>query len=323
MSAEPFSSPPERPAAPARDPGTKAFSTTDLAVFLGLPLLFTISWLVPERLWPRLCRRIGPLAVPMLAGDAPARVRLIRRTLGATRLKAAPKEILSELAGEQILSILQLLKGYRPGGWKPAIALSGKAHIEAALARGRGAILWVSYSVYGDLISKMAFHRAGLAVSHLSRASHGFSDTRFGARFLNRLQTAIEDRFIGERVSLTAKGATGALDHLRARLGDNRAVTFTVHRNAKRPATVPFMDGQLHLAPGAAVLARKTGAPLLPVFAFRDETGGLTVTVGAPLEMAEELPTEAVVEQAARQYAAALDPYVRRYPGQWRGWLHL
>ena len=302
---------------------TKAFSTQDLAVTLGLPLLFAMAWVVPERLWPRMCRAIGPLAVPMLAGDAPALIALIRRTLGKGRAEDAPDEILKELAGEQVLSILQLLKGYRPGGWKPAIALHGKDHIEAALARGRGAILWVSYSVYGDLISKMAFHRAGLAVSHLSRASHGFSDTLFGARFLNRLQTAIEDRFIGERVSLTAKGASGALDHLRDKLGANGVVTFTVHRNAKRPATVPFMAGEMHLAPGAPVLARKTSAPLLPVFAFRDQAGGLTVTVGPPLELSEAPSTEAAVQQAARQYASALDPYVRRYPGQWRGWLHL
>ncbi len=319
MSAEPS----QEPAAAAPGAGTKAFSFQDLAVTLGLPLLFVMAWIVPERLWPRMCRAIGPLAVPMLAGDVPALIGLIRRTLGKNRVEEAPEVILDELAGEQILSILQLLKGYRPGGWKPAIELRGKDHIEAALARGHGAILWVSYSVYGDLISKMALHRAGLAVSHLSRASHGFSDTRFGARFLNRLQTAIEDRYIGERVSLTVKGAAAALDHLRERLGNNGVVTFTVHRNAKRLASVPFMEGQMHLAPGAPVLARKASAPLLPVFAFRDKAGGLTVTVGAPLELSEALTTEAAVEQAARQYAAALDPYVRRYPGQWRGWLHL
>ncbi len=52
----------------------------------------------------------------------------------------------------------------------------------------------------------MAFHRAGLAVSHLSRASHGFSGSRLGVRVLNPIHTKVEDRYLrnGSRCRSTA-----------------------------------------------------------------------------------------------------------------------
>jgi lauroyl/myristoyl acyltransferase len=309
--------------AAARPDDTKIVSVTDLAVLSSLPLLFTISWLVPQQAWRRFCRAVGPLAVPMLAGDRQTVLQVMRRTLGARRLGGSAEAILSELAGEQILTILQLLRDYRPGGWRPEIRLAGLDHVEAALARGRGAILWVGFSVYGDLIAKMAFHRAGLGVSHLSRASHGFSATRFGMGCLNPIQMAVENRYLGARVMLSPSNANAALKTLAARLGENGVVTFTVHRNAKRPVVVPFLDGELFLAPGAPLLAHRTKAALIPVFAFRDAAGVHTVTFEPPLDVPQDLPKEHVIQSVGGQYAALLEPYVLKHPGQWRGWLHL
>jgi lauroyl/myristoyl acyltransferase len=201
--------------------------------------------------------------------------------------------------------------------------VAGLEHVEAARVQGRGAILWIGFTVYCDLVAKMGFHQAGLAVSHLSRASHGFSATRFGTRVLNPIQTAVEDRYLGERVMLSPTGASAALETLAARLANNRVVTFTVHRNAKRPIIVPFLEGEIVLAPGAPLLALKTQAALLPVFAFRNEAGVHTVTIEAPLEVPGDLPKQEVTQSVGRQYAARLEPYVLEHPGQWRGWLHL
>ena len=295
-------------------------SATDLAVASSLPLLLGLSWGLPERAWPRFCAAVSPLAVRMHTGDPAAAVETIRRTLGAWDLGTPPARILAQLSGEQILAILQLLRAYRPGGWSPAIRVAGWQHVEAAQACGKGLILWVGKTVYGDLVAKMAFHRAGLAVSHLSRASHGFSGTRFGVRVLNPIQTRVEDRYLRERVSLTAHGGRAALQILADRLAEGGAVSITVHRNAKRPVTALFLDGQVVLAPGAPVLARRTGATLLPVFAFRDPSDGLMLTVEAPLEVPDREDSAAV---AVAQYAERLVPYVLKYPGQWSGWFHL
>lgn len=282
-----------------------------------------ISWIVPERYWLQLCRRLGSLAVPALTDDPKALLQIMHQTLGDRIPTQSPEAILTEVASEQILSRFQLLKDYHPGGWKPRIQLVGWEHIETALQKGHGVILWVGYFVFGELVAKIAFHQAGLAVHHLSRTSHGFSSTRFGARYLNPIQTIVEDRYLAERVVLSPDNPTQAMLRLAAELRHNQIVSITVHRNSKTPKKVKFLDGYLYLAPGAPVLARQTQAALLPVFPLRNETGDFTVIVEAPLEVPGDISDRKAIEQITQQYAALLEPYVLKFPGQWLGWLHL
>ena len=51
-----------------------------------------------------------------------------------------------------------------------------------------------------QLVSKMALHRAGYGLVHLSRSEHGYSSTIFGMRCLNPLRSRIESRYLAERV---------------------------------------------------------------------------------------------------------------------------
>lgn len=301
----------------------EAISFSDLAVVIGLPVLLAVSWLLPKRLWYGFCRAVAPLTMRMIASDSRALCAIMRRTLGGQGTSLSPDAILHELANEHLLSLLQLLRDYLPGGWNPEIHADGLSHVEAALESGRGAILWVGFTVHADLVAKMAFCRAGLRVHHLSRASHGFSATRFGIRFLNRIQTIIENRYLGERVMLDPGGARSALDALAEHLARNGVVSLTARREAKQPVRVPFLDGSLLLAPGAIVLAMKTGAELLPAFAFRDATGSLRVTIGPRLHLPTDMARTEAVNHVARQYASILEPFVLENPGQWKGWLQL
>lgn len=270
-----------------------------------------------------LCRRLGRFAIPALTDNPESLLQRMRQTLGENAIALSPETILSELAAEQILARLQLLKDYRPGGWQPVIQLEGREYIEAALQNGHGVILWVGYFVGSELVTKMALHQAGFAVHHLSRASHGFSSTRFGMRYLNRIQTAIEKRYLAERIVLSSDNPTQAMLSLAYQLRHNQIVSITAHRNSKTPTKVKFLDGYMYLAPGAPLLAHQTKAALLPVLPLRDENGNLTVIVEAPLQVSSDRSDRKVMERMAQQYATLLEPYVLKFPGQWLGWLHL
>ncbi len=301
----------------------KILSAQDATVLLSIPILSTIAWSVPERNWLQLCRRLGRFAIPALTDDPDSLLQRMRQTLGENAIVLSPETILSELAAEQILARLQLLKDYRPGGWKPVIHLVGREYIEAALQNGHGVILWVGYFVGSELVTKIALHQAGFAVHHLSRASHGFSSTRFGLRYLNRIQTAIEERYLAKRIVLSADNPTQAMLSLAYQLRQNQIVSITAHRNSKTPTQVKFLDGYMYLAPGAPLLAHQTKAALLPVLPLRDENGNLTVIVEAPLQVSSDRSDRKVMERTAQQYATVLEPYVLKFPGQWLGWLHL
>ena len=309
-------------ASAAPSPRVAAFMATDAAVLAGIPLLIWPAWFVPERHWPALARVLSPVAVSGLSPDPKTTAAVVRRTLGARLPELSGTTILREMAAEGILGFLQVLKCYRPGRWQPRVALANFEHVDAALRAGRGALLWVAHGFHGHLGAKVGFARAGLAVSHLSRATHGFSGSRFGMRVLNRIQTIVEDRYLGERILLPSQGKA-PLDLLAGRLGANGVVSITAQRGTGRTVEVPFLDVGLRLAGGAPALAHKTGAALLPVFAFRNRAGVVKVVVEPPIRVDGALPREQAVDRAVRDYARMLEPYVLRYPGQWLGWAQL
>jgi lauroyl/myristoyl acyltransferase len=299
----------------------RLFTGTDIGVLLGAPVFTLPAWLLPERHWPALARALSPMAIGDLTKDAAATEAMIRKTLGARLADIAAKTILRDMGAEGILTFFQVLKCHRPDGWEPSVRIAGFEHVHAALAAGRGAVLWVSHAFHGHLAAKIGFRRAGLDVVHLSTPAHGFSATKFGVRYLNRMQTRIEDRYIAERVMLPLQGQNAALPTLVKRLKANRVVSITGQRGTGRTIDARFMDGRLPLAAGAPTLAAMTGAKLLPVFAFRAADGVVDVSVEQeiPLEGARE----EAIHAAAQDFAARSEPYVLRTPGQWLSWVQL
>ena len=214
---------------------------------------------------------------------------------------------------------MQILALHRPGQrWRPEIRWHGFANVDAALALGSGAILWVSDFVYSSLITKMAFDQAGVAVSHLSRPNHGFSISPFGIRFLNPLWASIEDRFIAERVLIVDCDAREALKTLRTRLASNHVVSVTVSDTARRRLKVSFFRGAICIATGPPHLSRASRAPLLPVFTLRAEDGVYDVIVSPALDV--DHVGEADYATSIRAYVTMLEARVLTNPDQWNGW---
>ena len=220
-------------------------------------------------------------------------------------MSSAADVITRAVLSRKIEQYLQILRDYRPGGWRPPIRLVGAGHIEAALNQGKGAILWDSNFASGGLVTKMALHRAGIAVSHLSRVGHGFTSTRFGMLVLNRVWTAIEERYLRERAVRSLEGPVAAMRLLYRRLRDNGIVSLSVHSAAQTPLKVAYA----------------TGAPVLPVFTVRDAAGTFVVTVEPPLDIVEGASRRESSERVVRRYLERLAHYVVRHPGQWLGWL--
>ncbi len=308
---------------PAKAQSVKLIAPADLFIAFGLTIAAAIAWALPERYWRRLCASFAPLSLRMLSPDPERTKRAIGETLGDRPVACSPETIVRNLAAADIETTFQCLRDYRPGGWNAALRLRGQAHIEAALERGNGVILWISEFSFRSLPTKMAFHRAGIPVSHLSHPRHGFSGTRFGMAVLNPVRSAREDRYLAERVMLSLDGPIGAMRVLRRRLRENRVVSITVGGAARHPVSVPFLDGNLELATGAPDLAFRTKAVLLPVFSVRDEAGLITVEVTPPLEVPVSVPRAEAMEVVMKRFAQVFETWILKYPDQWMGWFDL
>jgi lauroyl/myristoyl acyltransferase len=215
----------------------------------------------------------------------------------------------------------QSLKTWRPGGWHPQIVLDGEEHLTAALARGKGAVLWIAPFVFYSGSTKIALHAKGYAVSHLSSPLHGFSGTRYGIAFLNRILCVPEDRLIKERVVFDRNAPSTAMRRLMRALKAGEIVSIAAaSTEGLETIEAPFFGGVIPVAVGAPRLAGLTGAPLLPVFAVREPDGTFRITIEAPIALDPKQSSDRRCVAAAIEYFRRLETWVRRYPEQWRGW---
>ena len=290
---------------------------TDILEIFRIPLYVLLARIVPERHWDTVARRAAALhtrvtAPRMRSGD-------LRRTeLFGDRL---PSMILSDLGRDTLaqyyLSRLQGFGDRRRRGWHPAIQVNGAEHIATALGEAHGVVLWVTPFLHSNLITKKGLHEVGIQVSHLSRAKHGFSNTRFGAALLNPIWQRIEDRYLAERVRI-GPGATSqaALMALRGRLKDNRVVSITVGGQAGQTANVKLFSSALTIAIGPLRLVQAARSVLLPVFTMRTADGSFIVTVEGPLWRNGDARGHDAIETVLGGYVERLEDYILRHPDQ-------
>ena len=84
---------------------------------------------------------------------------------------------------------------------------------------------------------------------------------------------------------------------------------------------VPFFGRQASTSRSMAVLALRTGAPVVPIFTRREPDGSHLVTVQAPIESPGDGGGQRAVIELTARYTAAIEAAIRETPEQWL-WMH-
>ena len=299
------------------------FSLLDLGLLFGIPLMAVMACLLPPKKWYSFAYAIGPYISGMMPRNRGDILRVIKKFVGNRCLNMSIEEATRRLAAAEVVSKFQNVREFLPMGWQPQVSLQGIDHIERGVAAGRGVILWDSHFHFASLMTKVALSRAGHPVVHLSQPGHGFSKTRFGMRVFNPIRTKSESHYINERVLLSSLSPTAAMRTLIKRLKQNAVVSITVRPTGVQPIEAPFMDGVYTIGTGAADLAYRCGAVLLPVFTLRMDNGDCKVIVDRPLVCPTDASRREVALSVAHEYARRLEPYVCAHPDQWVEWFKL
>jgi len=291
----------------------------DVAILAQIAILSSISWLAPQRYWLKLSEDLAALR-RLVRRDLAAREAMVGSLLQGRNAAKSPSEIVRMADAYYFLERVQLLRLYRPGGWKVSVRLDGAQHIESALAAGKGAILWVAPFLFHRQATKMALARAGYCVAHLSRFSHGFStDTLFGERCINPIRTRLEMRYLDRRLVIGREGSKDVVGQLEALLRQNKLVSITAGQQARRTCHMPFLNGRVELATAPAFLSHKTGAPLLPVFTVRESGNDFLTRIEPPLGERRRGEVDDAIEADLSEYAASFEKFVLAYPEQYLG----
>ncbi len=81
----------------------------------------------------------------------------------------------------------------------------------------------------------------------------------------------------------------------------------------QKSTLAPFFDAHLRVPIGPAKLALMAGAPLIPVFAMRSQSGRVNIVLADPISV----PDASAVESATHAVVRALEQQVRQHPAQW------
>jgi len=189
------------------------------------------------------------------------------------------------------------------------VAIEHRELIDSALAQGRGVISLVSHfgnwELHGAVMARMGYSVKVVAFPQ--------SNPRVDALIRrNRESTGMKVVYTGHQ------GTHEILEHLR----HGGMVGMLADQNAgKSGLRLPFFGRDCSVAKAPAVLARKTGAALIPMFLLRDAENRFTsVTLPEiPVERTEN--SEKDVWEATRKWLKVQEEFIREHPEHYF-WLH-
>jgi len=180
--------------------------------------------------------------------------------------------------------------------------VTGKRHLDAALADGRGAILALSHSGNWDAAGVWLVHYAGPFATVVERLRPESLYRRF---------VAYRESLGFEILPLT--GGSGPTRTLLRRLRDNRVICLLADRDLSASGMpVTFFGEETRMPAGPAYLAATTGAALLPVGCWYTENGW-----GFRIHPRIQIEDKAAVPAATQAMADAFAGDIAAHPADW------
>ena len=184
----------------------------------------------------------------------------------------------------------------------------GYEHIEAALARGRGAIVVTAHLGNWELGGMiLALRGLPLTVVTLREPAGGLSRWREDYR-----------RRLGIRTITVGADNTFAFLEMVNALRRNEFVAMLVDRPYDGTGSpVRFFGRETLFSTAPALLWQHTAATVLPAFTLQNERGGYVSFAEPPVEMAGSVNPREALAQNTQRIATAFEAIVREHPGQW------
>lgn len=210
--------------------------------------------------------------------------------------------------GRMLFEIPHILNLGRAGSAR-YVELINEQNLVDALEQGKGAFVLTAHFGNWELMSAAVtlwLNRAAIVVRP--------ADFYPLERLLNDLRT----RYGGEIIS-KQRGMRRILGAVR----EGKAVGILLDQNVDwyDGAFVPFLGKVACTNKGLALLAMKTGAPVVPMFAVRRPKGGYRVIFEPAMDLQDTGDRLRDVEDNTARFADVMSRYIRAFPDHWF-WFH-
>lgn len=208
------------------------------------------------------------------------------------------------------------------------IEIRGLEHLQQALARGCGAILWESNGFSRRLQAKRTLHAHGVALHQTHGETHlgvmlspPGQGTWLRERLMRPAYRRREGAFVADTLIIPVHSGLTTGRVYAERLQQNAILCMAGDgRIARKLYPVEFLGQSVAFAPGAVKLALLAGAPLFPMFWAPAVDGLPALEIDPPIIPASEGDRDAVVVDCLQRFADALAARVMRWPEAYRNW---
>jgi phosphatidylinositol dimannoside acyltransferase len=185
------------------------------------------------------------------------------------------------------------------------VTSDGLQHIDAALAAGRGAILALPHMGSWDFAGSMA-------------GIWGYRIAAVAERFPGSLDEAVVETRSAHGLEIIPLGRS-AVRAINRALDQNGLVALLCDLPHGPGVDVRFFGRRAVVPSGPAAIARRKGAPLIPVYARRSGQASYHIHVDPPIRRDErdEAPGRAVAAGMMQQVVERFEGFIREYPDQW------
>ena len=277
----------------------------------GLLALSALSRLLPKRAAPLMGGAIGTLFWACASRRRGIAAENVERALGEQVDPAGRSRIVRSACRQLGRTLVEglLFSRYTARDIGRIIHYTGLEHIRAAYESGRGVLLFSGHFGNWELVALMQ----GYLRMPLTMVTRPLDNPLLEAR-LARLRGLSGNDVLHKRNSARA---------MLAALSAGRGVAIVIDQNVRDGSAVfvDFFGRKAATTPALALLALRTGASVIPVFALPRPDGSYLVEYLPEVVPERTGSREADVFALTQRCTAIIEGYVRRYPGAWL-WMH-
>ncbi len=282
------------------------------AGWLGLTTCSLIIKIIPARYLYDFARNISYLWYRLALKQRKIALESLALALGqehtARKLEQIAKDCFTLIA-KGAVELLFLMD--RPQLLRKHVHLSGKEHLDQALARGKGVILVSAH--FGNfplLMAKLSLE--GYKVAGIMRPMR---DSRVEKMFLEKRKRLNIKTIYSQPRNTCVSNTIGALR-------DNEIVFIPIDQNFGTAGVfVEFFGRKAATATGPVVFAQRTKAALLPCFIVRQRDDTHRIIFEPAIQMREGKNAEETITFNIQRLTTIIETYIRKYPAEW-GWVH-
>jgi Kdo2-lipid IVA lauroyltransferase/acyltransferase len=207
-------------------------------------------------------------------------------------------------------SFAEVLKIYFGSGQKliRSVEIEGIEHFQAARAKGRGILLITGHCGNWELLAITASAKV-IPITIVAR--------KVNNPYLNGLVEKVRKRY-GNRVIYKQ----GALKPIMQELKNNGCVGILMDQAVipEEGYIINFLGRGAWTTKMPALIARKTGAAVLPAFMHRTETGHV-IRVYPEVALSSNSDKDQALLEDTQRFSSFIEAYIREHPSEWL-WIH-